>query len=174
MKNEPENYQPNGIDVIPEPTHPTKTSKVLNWIAIGALVVVAGALGLMLKWSLVSTDVLVVHNAPFPVRTIRQHAEQGGVVILNVDVCKTSSVVGKTRTSFVSSSREVFLPVAEERLGKGCIKTEVPIVVPKDLSPDTYKIKFVSTYDLNPLKKGIVNSFESKSFQIDPALPTTP
>lgn len=166
--------QPYDIDVIPAPTAPTKTSKVFNWVAIGALLIVAAALALMLKWSLVDTNVLVVHNAPFPVRTIRQHAETGGVVILDVDLCKNSSVVGKTRTSFVSSSREVFLPEQDERLGKGCLKTEVPVVIPKDLPADTYKIKFRSTYNLNPLKKGVVSTFESKEFVVDPGLPTTP
>lgn len=175
MNKLPENYQPNGIDAIPEPTHPKKSTKVANYVAVVSLVLVALALALFMKWSFASEDVLKVNNSPFPVRTIRQHAETGGVVILTVDLCKNTAVEGMTRTSFVSETREIFLPVAPEKLPKGCLKNqEVPILVPKDLPADTYKIKFRATYDLNPLKKGIVSEFESKSFQIDPSLPTTP
>lgn len=163
-----------GPEVDREPEHPTRTTRWTNRVVVAALIVIALGLGLMLHWSLADTNVLKVNNSPFPVRTIRQHAEQGGVVILNVDVCKNSSVQGKTRTSFVSETREVFLPVADEKLPKGCLNQEVPILVPKDLPADTYKIKFRVTYDLNPLKKGVVNEFESKSFEIDPSLPTTP
>jgi hypothetical protein len=166
--------RPSDIDRIPEPAHPTKTTKVFNLLALASLAVIAIGLIILLRWSLVDTNVLKVNNAPFPVRTIRQHAENGGVVILSVDLCKNTNVSGTVRTSFISQTREIFLPVSQERIQKGCLAQEIPIVVPKDLPSDTYKIKFRATYDLNPLKKGIVSEFESKTFQIDPNLPTTP
>lgn len=166
--------RPIDIDRIPAPVHPTKTTRVFTWLSVIAMAIIALSLGILLNWSFANENVLKVNNAPFPVRTIRQHAEQGGVVILNVDVCKNTDVVGNVRTSFVSSTREVFLPLSKERLPKGCLKQEIPVVIPKDLPTDTYKIKFRATYDINPLKKGIVSEFESKSFVVDPNLPTTP
>lgn len=166
--------QPHNLDSIPEPTHPTKTTKVFNWLAVISLAIIAIGIGVLLRWSIADTNVLQVKNAPFPVRTIRQHAESGGVVILSIDLCKITNVPGTVRTSFVSQTREVFLPLSTERIQKGCLKQEIPVLVPKDLPADTYKIKFRATYNLNPLKRGIVSEFESKSFDIDPSLPTTP
>lgn len=162
------NNQPYDIDPIPEPTHPTKTSKIVNWLVVAALVVIAIGIGIILKWATANENVLEVKNAPFPVRTIREHPTAGGVVLLNVDVCKNTDVEGKVRVSFLSESREVFLPLSDEALPKGCLQREIPVLIPKDITPGTYKVKFRVTYDLNPLKKGIVDEFESKEFIVDP------
>lgn len=169
-----EENTPRGLDAIPEPVHPSKTTKWVNRTILIALLAIAIGLAIMLRWSLANTEVIKVNNAPFPVRTIRQHAEQGGVVILSIDACKSSNIKGVVRTSFVSTSREIFLPQSKEQLPKGCFKQEVPILVPKDLPADTYKIKFHATYNLNPLKTAVVNEFVSTEFQINPNLPTTP
>lgn len=160
--------QPYDIDVIPETERPSTRSKLANWVVVGALVLIALSLGIFFKWASADENVLVVKNAPFPVRTIREHPTGGGVVFLNVNVCKNSDIVGQNRMSFISPSREVFLPIAEEGLPKGCLDREIPIVIPKDLPPDTYRVKFRVTYNLNPLKQGIVDEFESKEFIVDP------
>ncbi len=162
------NNQPYDIDVIPEPTHPTKTSRAINKLVVAAMVLVFAALIVLFHWAIVDENVLVVKNSPFPVRTIREHPTANGVVLLNVDLCKNTDAKGSVRTSFVSETREVFLPLAEENIPKGCFNRELPVLIPKDLAPDTYKIKFRVTYDLNPLKKGIVDEFESKEFTVDP------
>lgn len=165
---EPKDYHPNGIDPIPEQEEQSTKSKVVNWVVVGALLLIALSIGVFFKWATANENVLVVKNAPFPVRTIRDHPTGGGVVFLNVNVCKNSDIEGQTRMSFVSPSREVFLPVQPERLPKGCLDREIPIIIPKDLTPDTYVIKFVVTYNLNPLKQGITDEFESKEFVVDP------
>lgn len=156
------------LDPIPEPPHQTGRSKLANWIVVGALVLIALSLGVFFKWATANENVLEVKNSPFPVRTIREHPTASGVVILNINVCKNSDVVGQTRVSFVSSSREIFLPMSEEKLPKGCLDQEIPILIPKEMPADTYKIKFRVTYDLNPLKKNITDEFESKEFIVDP------
>lgn len=150
-----------------EPPHQSKTNKFISWVVVGALVVIGISIAIFLKWSFASDNVLVVNNSPFPVRSVRPHAESNGVIILNVDYCKNVNIKGQVRTSFVSSSREVFLPVSDENQATGCHQTEVPILIPKDLPPDTYKIKFRATYDLNPLKKNVVSEFESQQFRVD-------
>jgi hypothetical protein len=92
---------------------------------------------------------------------------------MTVNLCKNTDAVGKVRTSFVSQSREIFLPVSDEKLPKGCLNNqEVPVLIPKDLPPDTYKVTFRVTYDLNPVKKSVVNEFESRSFVVDPPTST--
>lgn len=148
--------------------HPEQTvgSKVGHWVGFVALGVIALALGILLFWGLSSNDVLEVKNAPFPVRTVRQHASPNGVVILNVDYCKKVSTEGNLRMSFVSPTREVLLPMARERGPKGCFKTEFPVLLPKDITPDTYKVRFRVTYQVNPLKQ-VMEEFESKEFIVE-------
>lgn len=154
------------LDDIVETPHVPSTVKTANKVlAVGLLIATLG-LGLILYWSLQNTKVLDIHNAPFPARTIREHPTPDGVVILSVDYCKTRNIDGEVRESFVSSSREVFVPVAPEKGPKGCQKTEVPVIIPVNLPPDTYKIKFHVTYNLNPLKKNVTQDFESTQFTV--------
>lgn len=159
--------QPDNLDVIPEPAHPTKSMKVANYVIAVALVVIALSLGVFLKWSFADTSVLEVRNSPFPARIVPDTSgKTGGIVFLNADYCKNSSLEGTIRISYVSASREVFLPITPEKLPKGCDNSEVPVIVPKDLAADTYKIKFRVTYDINPIKQDVITDFESQPFKV--------
>jgi len=149
-----------------EPEHPTARTRAMNKLVFVALAVVAVCIGVFLYWSLQSTVVLKVNNNPFPNRVVHDEAMKNEIVILTVDYCKYYNKSGHVRTSYVSSTKETFLPVSDEHLQVGCMKRDVPIIIPKDLEPDTYKIKFRVTYDINPLKTGIVNEFESQSFEV--------
>lgn len=149
------------------PPKPSRGSKVMNKIVGTALLVVAITLGLFFYWATANTDVLKVNNEPFPTRTIRNHTVAGGVIVLEVDFCKNLDVNGDLRISFVSLSREVFLPETREDNEKGCRKEEVPILIPKEIPPDTYVVKFRATYDINPLKQDVLQEFESLPFEIN-------
>jgi hypothetical protein len=162
------NNQPYDIDVIKVTAPQTKRSKITNLLAAAALVVVALSLGVLFMLASANENILTVNNSPLPVRTIREHPTENGVVILNVDLCKNSDVVGQIRTSFVSKSSEIFTPLADEELHEGCLVREVPVLIPDGIPAGAYKIKFRVTYDLNPLKKDIVSEFESKEFVVDP------
>lgn len=142
----------------------TKVNRRGAWVAGIALVITALLVIRLLTWSLAREDILVVNNSPFPTRTFTSQSDN--FVILETDYCKTASINGNTRMSFVSSTREIFLPVVPERLEAGCNKTTVPIPIPKDLPPDTYKIVFRVTYDINPIKENIVSQFESRTFMV--------
>lgn len=140
-----------------------------------ALAIIASSIGVFAYWAVQANEPLEITNSPFPVRIIRQDSAPDGVLILTVDYCKTSDLSGRIRTSFVSSSRETFLPISEEHLPKGCNRNvEVPVIIPKDLAPDTYRIKFRTTYNINPIKSSVVREFESRPFTISaPSEPGT-
>lgn len=158
---------------LPRPV--SKKSKIAAKIVFFALFLIAAIIGLVAYWTVQPADPLQINNSPFPVRTIRQEPTPDGVLVLTVDYCKTMNVSGKVRMSFVSSSSEIFLPVSEEHLPLGCRKNvEVPVVIPKDLTPDTYKIKFRTTYNINPIKSEVVREFESRPFTVaGPGAPGT-
>lgn len=161
--------RPADIDAIQEENHPTKTTKIANKIILVALVAAFIGLFRIISWGLETNDPLVINNSPFPPRSVRTNAEPNGVIILAVDFCKNTDKQGEVRTSFVSSTREVFLPLSKEQLSKGCAKEEVPVLIPKDLPADDYKLKFTARYDLNPLKKQVPIVFESQVFHVNPA-----
>lgn len=140
-------------------------SKFWAWVLGISLLVTATFVGILLSWSFASEKVLEIKNEPFPIRTIRKNASVNGVVILSIDYCKNRDIEGEVRVSFVSDEREIFLPIAREQIPKGCKVQEVPIVIPKDLQPDTYRLKFRTHYDINPLKS-VDNIFESRMFEV--------
>lgn len=146
----------------------TKTKKVVSWFVIAGLVVIAVGIGIFLKWSFQPEEIFQIKNEPFPIRSVAPVITPGDVVILDVDFCKNHEVNGLLRISFVSSTREIFLPVSNETGAKRCEHTEFPLIVPKDIPNDEYRVKFRATYNLNPLKKGIVEEFESKPFKVGP------
>jgi hypothetical protein len=87
-------------------------------------------------------------------------------VILKYDYCKNADITGRLRTSFVNDKSELFLPAVEERSPKTCANgTEVPYLVPPQVVAGTYKLHFTATYQLNPLKK-VVIEWDSQSFEI--------
>ena len=163
--------QPYDIDVIPVPEEQSTRSKVINWLIAGALVVIGLSLAILLSWATADENVIHVNNEPFPVRTIRNHPGPGGVVFLNIDLCKTANIEGTLRTSFVSNTREVFLPLANEEMDEGCFVREIPVAIPSDLEPDTYRVKFHVRYSLNPLKQAVVDEFKSSEFTVNPRDP---
>lgn len=163
--------QPDDLDVIIEPEQPSTRSKVANWLAAGALLIVASAVAVLLSWAWESENVLQVNNEPFPVRTIRNHPEPGGVVFLNIDLCKNTDTEGILRTSFVSNTREVFLPLQNEEMDHGCFIREIPVSIPANIEPDTYRVRFRVEYALNPLKQKVIDEFQSREFIVDPTAP---
>jgi hypothetical protein len=129
------------------------------------LALIALSLAVLLYWLVSPSDVLEVKNAPVPVRTIREHPTAAGVVILKIDYCKKLSSSGDVRISFVSSSREIFLPRSRDRQAPVCEIREVPIIIPEDISQGEYHVHFRATYRVNPLKQ-TVEEFDSQPFEI--------
>lgn len=157
-------------DMVAPPDEPTNTTRRINLIIIGALIVIALGLGVILSWGLAGEDVLELRKDPIPSRIIKdESSNSNGIVFLDLDYCKKIAVEGSLRTSFVSQTRETFLPLAQERSSKGCSNTELPVLIPKDLPPDTYKIRVRATYNINPLKQGIIEEFQSQPFKVDPS-----
>lgn len=161
----PDNKIP--VDTTPIEAHPTKTTKIINFAIVGALLAIALSLFVILKWSVADTEVLKIKNNPFPARVVNDPTgKTGGIVFLKIDYCKDQNLKGSVRTSYVSKSREVFLPVAKEQIPVGCGNQELPVIIPLGLLKDTYKIKFHVVYDINPLKQNIVMDFESQPFDV--------
>ncbi len=154
------------------PAKENRPIKLATYFAIFLLLLGLVSAARFLSWQYAKDDVLEIKNAPVPVRTIREVTHPQGVVILLIDYCKKINVTGKTRISFVSETREVFLPVSEDKAGVGCNfgqdkPTEIPIIIPMDLPPDTYRIHFRVAYDINPVKRGIIEEFDSLEFKVE-------
>lgn len=139
---------------------------ILSIVLIVLLLLSALVMARILFWAAEPTNVLDIKNAPVPVRTIREHPTADGVVILKIDYCKNNDSEGKVRTSFVSSSREIFLPQSEDKQAATCTVAELPILIPHDTPADTYRVKFRVEYNLNPVKSQVVEEFESLPFVV--------
>lgn len=136
---------------------------VIGYILLGLIAI---AVAVFSYWALRPSDVLEFKNAPAPVRSIRHYPRAGGVEILDVNYCKKINAKGRVRTSFVSKSREVFLPVAIDDQPAMCLHTEVPILIPKDLPPDVYKVHFHVEYEISPIKTTI-EELDSQEFRVE-------
>lgn len=159
--------------ILPPPIHnlppkgESKWDKRINRIIAVALVFIAICLGVMLTWATADNEPISLNQSPLPTRTIRDHPTAGGVVYLTADFCKNTDSHGELRISFVSDSHEVFLPMTKEESSKGCHKSELVVLIPENIEPNTYRIKLALTYDVNPLKRNIKQTFYSKPIVID-------
>jgi hypothetical protein len=157
--------QPYDIDVIPVPAHPSKTTRVINKFVVMALMAIAVSLAIFMSWSFESTP-LTVKNSPFPTRGVPPTPAANDVLILDIDYCKNTNKQGQVRASYVSETREIFMPISTEQYDKGCFREDIPIIIPADLPADTYSLRFVATYNLNPLKQRVQVEFSSQEFVI--------
>jgi hypothetical protein len=142
----------------------TKNQNILKWLAYGAVAFLALVTALFLYWLYQPSNVLELKETPVPVRTVPPNGDNG-IVILHVKYCKNVEVDGRVRISFVSKSREVFLPVSTDRQPARCLDNELPILIPSELPADTYKIHFRVDYQVNPIKNQLVE-FDSKPFEV--------
>jgi hypothetical protein len=167
-----ENEPPIYSDLQPLPRDkPSKVTRFVNKIIILALVLITVCLGILLSWGLEDENLYKFNKDPLPVRTIRAHPTEGGVVFLQRDFCKATDTVTTERISYVNEGRELFIPLTKEDTKNGCHKEETLEPIPACITPGTYRIKVRFTYDKNPLKRGIVQEFFSEPIIIDPSRP---
>lgn len=141
-------------------------TRIFSFLGVGVLVAAVIAIAVVIFWVNQPSDVLEIRNQPVPVRTIRSAAHPEGVVILKYSYCKNYNTEGRVRTSFVSQSSEIFLPVATDRTDKTCLDNiEVPVLVPPQIVSGKYKLHFRATYQINPLKQAIIE-WDSQEFEI--------
>lgn len=161
------NKQKKDIVSTQEMPHPTKTIKAINYIVAGILIAIGIALSVFIRWSVQSVTPLDIKNSPFPARIVNDPTgKTGGIVFLTASYCKNTHDKGEVHMSYVSASREVPIPNSVEDLPLGCKTTDIPVVIPLDLTKDQYKIKFYVTYYINPIKKNVVIDFESQKFTV--------
>lgn len=141
-----------------------KSIKILTVFGYAAMSIILLGLLLFSYWSFQPTKVLVFNKSPIPVRVVGNDGER--IVVMKADYCKKLSVTGRVRTSFLSASQEFFLPVSEDRQPEGCHDVEVPVLVPKTVTPGIYKIHFRVEYRINPIRT-VVEEIDSAEFTID-------
>lgn len=146
-----------------------KSKRALAYFAYFALGVISVILLVLGFWTFGARDVLEINNAPVPVRTILPNATADGIIVLRVDYCKKVKATGKVRTSFVSKTREIFLPANIDTQAPECYigdkAREIPIFIPHEIEPGEYKIHFRVAYQVNPLKS-VIEEFDSKPFVV--------
>lgn len=129
------------------------------------MIIILAAVGMYVYWVVQAQDVLEIKNAPVTVRMIKDTPQVKGVVVLHVDYCKKVDADGQVRISFVSDSTEVFLPVSTDRGEPVCREADVPILIPENITPDTYHVHFRVEYQVNPIKD-VIEEFDSQPFEI--------
>lgn len=143
-----------------------RVTGTLSKVAYGVLAVALVVLSIVIYWLTSARDVLEIKNQPVPVRSIRQHPEADGVIIVHTNYCQHVAATARIRISFVSPSREVFLPADRDvPLPKKCEDIEVPVLIPKELPPGKYHLHWRIEYKVNPLKH-VIEEFDSVEFEV--------
>jgi hypothetical protein len=145
------------------PVPPSRRTVWANRLAFAGLAVLSAVVAVLLFWAYQSDNVLTIKNAPFPTRIIQQDGER--LVLMDIDYCKNLSVDGKVRISFVSKASEVLLPLSDDKQPAQCLKTSLPVLIPKQLPDDIYHVHFRTTYKINPLKT-VTQEFDSVPFKV--------
>lgn len=133
---------------------------LLLYAGLSAATIMAAVL---LYWTLVTPRVLTVNNGPVPVRPTTQAADQ--LVFLNVNYCKNVKVTGTVRRTLVSKTVRIVLPIQTDNGPTGCTQVDVPLLIPKQIAPDTYTVHIEVTYQVNPLKQ-VIETIDSQPFTI--------
>lgn len=134
--------------------HTDNRSRMDKILAYASFVVVGAALlffGTLLYWLLEPADVYQVKGDTIAVNPTNIKA--GGEVILSFSFCKKLDVQGAVTKTFVGDNTEVSARTTWDKLGPTCIKnarTKIP--VPDQLSPGEYRVRYIGTYKINPIR----------------------
>lgn len=90
----------------------------------------------------------------------------GSTVEVKFSFCKLIDIDGIITRSFVGEGTEIPGVTKPENVGKACINDiSSPIPIPPQISPGEYRIKYVASYHLNPIKN-VEETFYSEPFKI--------
>lgn len=116
----------------------------------------------VLYWEFQPAEVVKLNR---PITVTPPILQAGGYATISVDLCKLQDIKGSTRVSYISVSREIFQPMGQEQLAKGCHIQQIPIIIPKDTPNDTYQLRFRTTYQINPIRT-VVEEYTTDRFTI--------
>lgn len=145
-----------------------RSIKYVSLFTIILMIITVAASTLIVAWTITSSDVLTIKNNP-PKATIHDTCApvlKGKCVTAEIDYCKNIKATGRVRISYISQSREVFLPISTDAQDPACRKVQVPVPLPKDLPPDRYRINFRIVYKINPIKNMQVEEFKTQPFEV--------
>lgn len=148
------------IDEAPSPSWRQRIISKLLYVCLLIIIVIGGV---FLFWAFEDSPVLEVKNAPFPVRPPVQYPDLAEV--MTVDYCKVFNAKGKVSAKLVGKQSIIEIPFPDEKSEIGCVKSDVPIVVPSYALDDTYYFSFTIRYQLNPIKTKTVH-IRSQPFEV--------
>lgn len=128
------------------------------------IIIAAASVGLMLIWWMVEPgDVIEIDERPIQVAETYDASDK--VITVPVELCKKLPLTAELRRSFIGETARVFLPVVIERLEPGCYETDVSVLIPAQVVPGKYTIKYETSYVINPIKT-THEQFETTPFVI--------
>ncbi len=133
-------------------------------MAMASIVLYIGFL--IMTWSFQSDDVIDIKQ---PIPIIGNKVAKDSVVVLRINYCKNTDAHGDVERKLVGKRGEHLFPAVRDTTGEGCNIVEAPTllpVLPTGATPGTYHIEYTVTYDLNPLKKGVVEEFKTEEFEV--------
>lgn len=139
----------------------------LNLVAYGVLILASAIVSVLVYWSLQRGPVLEMNTAIHVVRPPLKLSAGNDFLAVNFDYCKLIGADGTVRTSFVSDKTEIFLPAATDHSPKLCSTVQVPVSIPPQLVPDTYRIKYHVVYQINPVRSS-TEDYYSEPFEVTP------
>lgn len=147
-----------------EPEHPSKRQTVFNYLIGFAMGLTAVLLAVILYWGLTGKDVLVVHNAPVPVKPAFVKTEEK--ITVTIDFCKVDKANGTVYTRFVSEKTELVVPTYTDTLAPGCYDNlDFQVPIPPQLTADKWHLNYRIDYKTNPLTT-VREEFNTQDFTV--------
>lgn len=139
----------------------TKFFNHLSYVIIGVALAFSS---LLIYWNFQDLDVYEVKRETLVVN--QDEILAGGTVTLEFSFCKNFAVDGMVTRSFVSRDTEILSNATIDDLGKTCFdNVKVPVPVPSQAETGEYRVRYVGTYKINPIKTH-VEEYYSKPFNI--------
>lgn len=122
--------------------------------------------GLLVYWVVEPDKVFEVKGGMVQVISENKTVRTGEKLRTKTSFCKKIEVDGVFRRNFVSSATEIRGPEIPEDIGKACIDdviSEIPL--PPQIAPGEYRLKYVATYKINPIKT-VEETYYSEPFMV--------
>lgn len=124
----------------------TKITNISIWLIHFSALVILVLIGF---WRLYPYKIITFNTETFPV--ITKVVKPGGQLIYEADACKHMDIGATVNRVFED---ELIYPMVQTISHRtfGCAKQKVVVNIPRTLMPDTYRLKTVFTYEVNPIR----------------------
>jgi hypothetical protein len=137
-------------------------NKILYYLSVTTIILAAVMIGYVLFYSLYPFQTVDYSNSPFPILNENKIVRAGEEIKYEVKYCRYTDLVTHATRSLENDRIYTFQNI-DVKSPEGCHTSITGVLIPKDITPGTYKLVSTLTWNINAFR-AVVKQVETEEF----------